>query len=136
MGEFNILLLTHGDAGKALLESSEMIIGKSNNLYSVSLEIGMSPESFIEKVKLILDINENETLILTDLFGGTPSNVALILSTLHQVKCVSGLNLAMLIEAIMMRNNNVENSLDNFAKKICTIGKEACRQFEINKEED
>lgn len=129
MSDINILVMTHGSAGKALLESGTMIIGDSKDVYSLSLEIGMSVEKLVDSAKEILGRVQGETVILTDLYGGTPSNVATMLSKVYDVRCISGVNLPMLIEAIMMRDSNANMSLEDLSDYICTTGKEACRIF-------
>lgn len=77
MNLYDIIILTHGDAGKELLKSSEMIVGKTKNTTAISLIIGMSPETLMEQTRKILRPNI-KTVILTDIYGGTPSNVATV----------------------------------------------------------
>ena len=105
MATAHILVLTHGDAGKALLGSSEMIVGPSEKLAALSLQPGMSVETFTNLVRQELDTNAGPTLVLVDVFGGTPSNVAMALSRTYDIRCVSGLNLGMLIETLVMRES-------------------------------
>ena len=94
MNQFNIIILTHGEAGNALLASSEMIVGKTPHTTAISLMPGMSPEALMQQVKTILN-PDVETIIFTDIYGGTPSNIAYLLSREFPIRCISGVNLAM-----------------------------------------
>lgn len=136
MSEINILVMTHGNAGKALVESGAMIIGDSKNIFSLALEVGMSADKLVESAKGILEQVRGKTLILTDLYGGTPSNVAMMLSNFYDVHCISGVNLPMLIETIMARDSNSDMSLYQLAECTCKTGKESCRIFGFKQGED
>ena len=73
----NIVVVSHADLGDALFRAAEMIVGETEGLYSVSLLPEDSPEAFGEKLEAALrPIEGEETLVLIDLFGGTPYNVA------------------------------------------------------------
>lgn len=118
-----ILVLTHGNAGEALVKSAEMIISTLENVQAFSLLPGMSPEEFIEIVKAHLDTLRKGVLILTDLFGGTPFNVAMALSKNYDINVVSGVNIAMIIEGDLLRNNLSGRDL---AEAVQQVGKKAC----------
>ncbi|MBP3039034.1 PTS sugar transporter subunit IIA [Bacillaceae bacterium Marseille-Q3522] len=119
-----IIILTHGRAGEELMRSAKMIMGELKNVKAFSLMPGMSPEDFIAKVKEKLETLPEGVLVLTDLFGGTPFNGALALSRTFDLHIVSGLNIAMLIEADMLRNHLAGREL---AESVRKIGVEACR---------
>ena len=118
-----ILVLTHGNAGEALVKSAEMIISTLENVQAFSLLPGMSPEEFIEIVKAHLDTLRKGVLILTDLFGGTPFNVAMALSKNYDINVVSGVNIAMIIEGDLLRNNLSGREL---AEAVQKVGRKAC----------
>lgn len=118
-----ILVLTHGNAGEALVKSAEMIISTLENVQAFSLLPGMSPEEFIEIVKVHLDTLRKGVLILTDLFGGTPFNVAMALSKNYDINVVSGVNIAMIIEGDLLRNNLSGREL---AEAVQKVGRKAC----------
>ena len=76
-----ILVLTHGQAGEQLIrKSAEMIIGPIDAIAAVPLMPGQSPEEYRVEVERVLRTMPAQNLILTDLFGGTPSNLAAALS--------------------------------------------------------
>ncbi len=100
-----ILILTHGNFGAELLRSAEMIIGKQQNIATLGLIPGMEPEEFAKAVRNELQKDPCECIVLCDLFYGTPSNTSAMLSTEHDIECISGINMPMLIEACTMRTS-------------------------------
>lgn len=108
----NILIITHGPLAKALADTSELIVGKNQFIDSIGLFHGESAEDFKHKVERKIDelSNENDLLIFTDLYGGTPSNSVLIkLNTLgfpKSIVCYTGINLPLLIEAIPLSESS------------------------------
>ena len=71
-----IILITHGKLGAEVKGSAEMIAGELKNVYSLSLMEGTDPMDLAMELKELLDKAPDDTIILTDLFGGTPSNTA------------------------------------------------------------
>ncbi len=110
-----ILIVTHGDFGKSLLESAEMIIGKQKNVKTIGLMPGMDLVDFTKSIKDELVNLPEKAIILSDLFGGTPANVSASICCDYKVECVSGVNMAMLIECCTMRENL---SLEELAEDI------------------
>ncbi|TDW09367.1 D-glucosaminate-specific PTS system IIA component [Breznakia blatticola] len=113
--DLHILLLTHGKAGEALMESAEMIAGELSNVHALSLMPGTSPETYKEEVKEQLSTFHGDILIFCDIFGGTPSYVAAELATDYKISLLSGLNLAMLLEACLSK------TYDNFANFVTKV---------------
>jgi len=121
-----LVILTHGKFGEELIRSAEMIIGKMENVVAVPLMPGQDPPDYEEKVSKVLARMSRGTLVMVDLFGGTPSNVAAILSQKFPIAAVSGVNLPMLIEAASLRrslngNELAEAALVSAQKSICNI---------------
>jgi mannose/fructose/sorbose-specific phosphotransferase system IIA component len=98
-----LLVVTHGSFGEEIIKSAEMIIGKQKNIKAVSLFPGVDLGEFLVQIKNEINEASDEVLILCDLFGGTPSNVSASLLSEYNAYAVTGLNLAMLIEACTMR---------------------------------
>ncbi|MBP2657748.1 MAG: fructose transporter subunit [Firmicutes bacterium] len=118
-----ILILTHGNVGEAFVESAEMIMGTLANVQAFSLLPGMSPEEFIEMIKVKLDTLPKGVLVLTDLFGGTPFNAAIALSGHYDINVVSGVNISMIIEGDLLRNDLSGREL---AEAVQQVGMKAC----------
>ena len=101
MRPFEVLIASHGPLADGLLAATRMICGDLQGVSTVSLLPEDSPESFAERLRDALEPGR-PTLILTDLYGGTPHNVACaVMGRDHpELRCVAGVNLGMLIEAI------------------------------------
>ncbi len=119
----NIVLVSHGDLGDALIQATEMITGPIEHLFSVPLLPDESPEGFEKKLATTLrEIEGQEMLVLIDLLGGTPYNVAARYVLKGNVECVTGVNLPMLLELVTSRDNV---SLPELAGVIAQVGREA-----------
>jgi PTS system mannose-specific IIA component len=123
----NIVLVSHGELGDALIRAAEMIAGPAERVFSVPLLPGESPESFGDKLTVALqDIEGEEALVLIDLFGGTPYNVAARRVLQENVECVTGANLPMLLELLMSRD---DASLPELAEAIAQAGQESVKNL-------
>jgi len=127
MAMINIVLVSHGELGDALIRAAEMIAGPAERLFSVPLLPGESPEGFGEKLDAALrEIAGEETLVLIDLFGGTPYNVAARQVLKENVECVTGANLPMLLELVMSRD---DATLAELAEDIAQAGRESVKNL-------
>lgn len=107
-----IILLTHGSLGMELLKTSEMIIGKQNNVDFLSVHSGSSLNDLASELdNLVNKYEKSGVLILTDMFGGSPSNIAMAYLDKEHVDVVTGVNLPMLIKTFSMRHDadNAQN---------------------------
>ncbi|MBL7065597.1 MAG: PTS sugar transporter subunit IIA [Anaerolineae bacterium] len=121
----NIVIVSHGDLGDALIRATEMIAGPIERLLSVPLLPDESPEGFEDKLSTALrGIEGEETLVLVDLPGGTPYNVVARHVLQGNVECVTGVNLPMLLELVTSRD---ETLLAELAEAIAQTGQEAIR---------
>lgn len=95
------LVITHGDMGIETVKSLELLMGPQENVTGLGLHPGESVDSLREQAYKVLDDNStkyDETIVLVDLLGGSPSNVALsTLSKYRELKIVTGLSLPLLI---------------------------------------
>ncbi len=123
----NIVIVSHGELGDALIRAAEMIVGPTERVFSVPLLPGESPEGFGDKLATALqEIEGEETLVLIDLFGGTPYNVAARQVLKPNVECVTGVNLPMLLELVMSRDSA---SLSELAESITQAGQESVKNL-------
>ncbi len=116
--------MSHGGLASAMLKSAQMIAGDAANFYTVD----MMPDDGIEGTKKKLDnvLNKikptEKVLLLTDLYGGTPCNVAVLEASKNKnIEVVSGLNLPMVIECALSKAN------DGLAKHLSEIGKQSIK---------
>ena len=94
------LILTHGRLASELLEAAETIVGElPEDFAALTLEWDDSFEVALEKTRVALEAlgSANGTLILTDMYGGTPYNVAASLRAEGRVEVVTGVNLPMVV---------------------------------------
>ncbi|MCG8564655.1 MAG: PTS fructose transporter subunit IIA [Desulfobacterales bacterium] len=109
-----LLIVTHADLGSALIETIEFILGKEqDNLLSVSIDIKEDADSLRKKIqKGISKVGTDEgVIILTDMFGGTPSNLSYAFLDEGQVEVISGVNLPILLKAVTLRKKLELNEL-------------------------
>lgn len=94
------LIVTHGRLAVELLNAAEMIVGEIHHVTAVSIgwhdDVDMSSQMIAKAVKRV-DSGEG-VLILTDMFGGTPTNIASTFLEDGQVEVVTGVNLPMLLK--------------------------------------
>lgn len=132
--KINVMIINHGNFGLELIKSAEMIVGKIENIKAFSLLPNMSIEDLIFQTEEYLKKVNEKTIILTDIFGGTPNNVAMYLKQKYKCFVLSGVNLAMLIELVLQRENNT--NIKQIVEKIYTSAKDSINILEINKKEE
>lgn len=100
-----ILLLSHGPFAVALVDTAKMLFGESENLAAFSLEPGDDIDQYREAFTEVINEFPQGSLILVDLFGGTPCNQVMryIQETGKPLEVVGGMNLPMLVNAVMAR---------------------------------
>lgn len=100
-----VLIVTHGHLGNELLNVAEMMFGPQEAAAAVSLAAGDSVEGFQARLAAALGaLPDGETLILADLFGGTPANAAARLVRAGRCHLVAGVSLPMLLEVLGSRS--------------------------------
>ena len=117
-----LLIVTHCDLGKELVSAAEFIVGKLEAVETVSINEASDSERILKKIEAkisMLDQGEG-VLILTDMFGGTPSNLSLSFLEKDSIEVLTGVNLPMII-AIAQNRNRMK--LDELAEKAQEAGK-------------
>lgn len=106
---YEVLVVSHSTLAKGFNEAVNMILGSEINYLGLDdYGVEIFHKRLKEKIEAIKDKNK-KVLILADLFGGTPFNKALYeASSDSEVKVISGINLPMLIEAIMREKSNID----------------------------
>jgi PTS system mannose-specific IIA component len=123
-GAPGLLVVTHGRLAEELEIAARRIVGEVASLASISLDwdddvvdARRRIEEGIERVAV-----DGRVLILTDMFGGTPSNVALSLLEPGRVDVVTGVNLPMLIK---FANLHAVDGFDETVRRIAQQGRDA-----------
>lgn len=100
-----IVLVTHGRLAQEFAETLEHVVGKQDQLVSISIGPQDDIESKREDIlKAVQEVNDGRgVVILTDMFGGTPSNLAHSVLDKTGVEIVAGMNLPLLIKLASVR---------------------------------
>jgi len=101
-----IVLATHGELGRAFINAMEMIVGAQPLVAALSLQVADRLEDATSRLQEALDgADEGDgVLVLTDMLGGTPSNLCLAhIGGPRPVEVVSGVSLPMLLKAVQVR---------------------------------
>lgn len=117
-------MLTHGELGVKFLDTARLIgLTSDEGVLALSIDPTASPDSLRDQVaKAIAKVNAGSgVLILTDLFGGTPTNVSLSFLEEGKIEVVTGLNLPMLIKSVNARHGY---DLKGLAQLSADAGKE------------
>ena len=95
-----VLIVTHYRLGEEFLQALRLIVPEGPQFESVSIDPKQSVDEMREAIAEALRRADQGSgvLVLTDMFGGTPSNMALSFLAEHRVEVVTGLNLPMLIK--------------------------------------
>ena len=111
------LVVTHGQLGQELVSAAQAIVGEISYIAAVS--IGWDDDVDESKKKIeqaVAEVDQGKgVLILTDMFGGTPSNLSLPLLKRNEVDIVTGVNLPMVIK---VANQPGTDSLSELVTKV------------------
>lgn len=102
-----LVLISHGEIAIAIRDAAFDIIGPRDNVHALALRVGDSPRSLEHTLHTLLSPYEGEPVVLIcDIAGGTPTNVALKywLQHQHTTTVFTGLNLSMALAC--MQNNS------------------------------
>jgi len=116
-----VLITTHGNLGSELINAAELIRGKLKGIIPVSVDQTKGVEDLKKEISMaIKKLDQGQgVLILTDLFGGTPSNISLSFMKEGKVEVITGINLPMLLKLPDIRR---DMSLKQFAQNIKDYG--------------
>lgn len=116
-----VLIVSHGNLAEALVNTAEFIVGKLKAVKAVSIDPTSDVKELRKKIhKAIKEVDGgNGVLILTDMFGGTPSNISLSFLEKERVDVVTGVNLPMIINLAHARE---KKSLPEVAEAIRSCG--------------
>lgn len=118
------MIVSHGKLGDALIKSAEMILERRENIFSISVSsVSTQVEEMRDDLlKAIDQANEgNGVIVLTDLFGGTPSNLSISALGIRQIEIIAGVNLPMVLKVLTLREQCPNIALN----EACVIIEEA-----------
>jgi PTS system mannose-specific IIA component len=123
-----IVIVTHSQLGEALIEAAKFIIGhRPDALESISIDLSENAEKLRQKIAEGIKRVKGEegVLILTDMFGGTPSNLSYSFLEEGRIEVLSGVNLPILVQAVNLRDKmqlvRLAENLEEFGKKSISL---------------
>lgn len=125
-----IVIVTHGLLGQEILKTAEFIVGGLDGCATVSIDGSKGPEALRQIIgEAIRNADRGSgVLVLTDMFGGTPSNISLAFLEPGRVEVLTGANLPMLIKAIQLREKpglaEAAQTIGEYSRKSITVAGE------------
>jgi len=118
-----VVMVAHCNLALEFVAVLESIVGKVEQCKTIAFEQGFSPDAVHKKISTaVKKVNSGDgVLILTDMFGGTPSNISLSFLEENAVEVLTGMNLPMLIRLITLREKNLP--LSELASDLQSYGK-------------
>jgi PTS system mannose-specific IIA component len=103
-----LVLVTHGRLAEEFVSATEHVVGPQENVRSICIDSDDDMEerrSDIHKAVKAVDTG-NGVIVLTDMFGGTPSNLSISIMDKDKVEVIAGINLPMLIRLASVREDD------------------------------
>lgn len=112
-----VVLVTHGGIAREMLAAAESIVGPIDAMQAVTTDSG-EPAEVRERIRQAIDaVDQGEgVLIVTDMFGGTPANVALSFLNEKRVEVVTGVSLPMVLKLAGGREGKPLTELATFIR--------------------
>lgn len=122
-----VVVVTHGQLATELVNSAEMIVGDLPQFAAVSIgwhdDVNDAREEIVQAIERVRgDQGEAGVLLLTDMFGGTPSNLGMTFLETNRLEVITGVNLPMLIKLAGLR---ASSDLLAVAKEMRDHGRQA-----------
>jgi PTS system mannose-specific IIA component len=117
------VIVTHGHLAGELLAAAEMIIGPISHITAVSIGWHDDVDAARDEVqRAITRVSQGVgVLLMTDMFGGTPTNIASMFLEDGKVEVITGINLPMVIK---LGTRTGEGSLNEIARRVCDLGRQ------------
>ncbi|MDK2122564.1 PTS sugar transporter subunit IIA [Parachitinimonas caeni] len=106
-----IVIVTHVTLGDSLIQCAQHILGRElHNLAQLAVSRQDDPDEVVQRAKaLVASVNDGSgVLVLSDIYGGTPSNIAYRLIEPGHIEAVAGVNLPMLVRALTYSHESLE----------------------------
>lgn len=120
-----VVVAAHGDVADAFVKAAADVLDLDVPALAVGLRAEDTSDTYALRLRQAIKSAKSEhgVLVLTDMFGGTPSNVSLTCHETGEVEVVTGVNLPMLLKALTLGDE--EMSLSNAAAQVQTAGNRA-----------
>ena len=118
------VIVSHGRVANELLTAAETVVGNLTHIAAVSIgwhdDVEMAKEEILRSIKKVSD--GKGVLLLTDMFGGTPTNISAMFIKENEIEVVTGVNLPMVVK---LASQNKEMTLSEMALEVEAQGKQA-----------
>lgn len=117
------VVVTHGHLAGELLAAAEMIIGPISHITAVSIGWHDDVDAARDEVQRAIGrVSQGAgVLLMTDMFGGTPTNIASMFLEEGKVEVITGINLPMVIK---LASHAGPESLNEVARRVCDLGRQ------------
>lgn len=124
MNKIGGVIVTHGQLANELLAAAETVVGEIGHVTAVSIGWHDDVEAAQDQVeRAIASVsNGSGVLVMTDMFGGTPTNIAAMFLKDGEVEIVTGVNLPMVVK---LASNTKDLTLAELAREVEEQGKQA-----------
>ena len=114
-----LLIISHCDVGRELINATELILGSVENADAISITQTTESEEILKMIgKRIKALDKGQgVLVLTDMFGGTPSNLSLSFLKEERVEVLTGVNLPMVVAVAQDRTSYTLSELGERAQQ-------------------
>ena len=123
------VIVSHGKIANELLNAAEQVVGDLDHIAAVSIGWNDDVEEAKKEIKKAIEkVSKNSgVLLLTDMFGGTPTNISAMFIKENEVEVVTGVNLPMVIKLASQKN---DLSLSEMAAEVESKGKQSIYRAE------
>jgi PTS system mannose-specific IIA component len=117
-----MLVITHKRLAEEFIATAELIVGKMESCVGLSLDPDMPVDDLRQQIDQAMDkVNDGDgVIVLTDMFGGTPSNLSLSFLNREGIEVITGVNLPMLLKLAQSRE---EHNVEELARIIKDYGR-------------
>ena len=124
MSKVGGVIVSHGQVANELVAAAETVVGDISHITAVSIgwhdDVEMARDQVERAIKSVS--GGNGVIVMTDMFGGTPTNIAAMFMKPGEVEIVTGVNLPMVVK---LAANNKDLSLSELAKDVEEQGKQS-----------
>jgi PTS system mannose-specific IIA component len=124
MAKIGGVIVSHGQVATELVAAAEAVVGELDHIAAVSIgwhdDVDLAKEEIERAIKKVSQ--GIGVLLLTDMFGGTPTNISAMFLKENEVEIVTGVNLPMVIK---LASHNRETTLSDLAKEVEEQGKQS-----------
>jgi PTS system mannose-specific IIA component len=119
------VIVSHGQLANEILAAAETVVGELNHIAAVSIgwhdDVETAKDEIARAIKKVS--GGKGVLLLTDMFGGTPTNISAMFIADNEIEIVTGVNLPMVIKLASQNKDGV--SLQEMAKEVEAQGKQS-----------